>query len=185
MATVSISGDFAELLKLQGDLDTLGGQRFRQNLNQQLVAASLKLLADEFASGTDPYGRGWKPTTSRDGQTLRDTGRLLNSFGSDGSTTSTRFGIGTALKYAGVHQYGATIVAKTARGLLFKLPFATRVFSARGAKLKRAQVLSNWVTVQKVTIPQRQMMPEGDLGPTWTKEFTDEADAALLAVMGK
>lgn len=172
---MELRGDDRQLLVVLEGVDKLGRVAIlRRELSAVLGAAAIERLGHEFESGTDPYGEPWKPTTSRDGQTLRDTGRLLNAF--HFRARGDGFKLGNAVKYAGTHQYGATITAKTSRGLIFKVAHGTQLFNKRtGAPLKRRKVLSHWVRVQKVVIPQRQMVPEGDLGPIWSAEFARDA----------
>jgi phage gpG-like protein len=74
-----------------------------------------------FRSGSDPWGMAWSPLRIRNGQPLRDTGRLQRSitYAVGGSPGDQYVDIGTNLKYAPVHQYGATIRAKDAKFLRF------------------------------------------------------------------
>jgi len=175
------SREFADLVQR---MERVAKADFKRGINEQFSATAIFLVGTEFERAMDPYGRGWKPTTSRDGRTLRDTGRLQNSFTPYGRATPSTFGIGSGTKYVAVHQYGATIKAKNAPFLRFKVPYATRVFNRRsGARLKRHQVLSNWVQVQQVTIPQRQMVPEDDIGAVWMQAFTADVDAAMTTAM--
>ena len=106
-----------------------------------------------FHTGADPYGRPWKPLTSRQGQPLRDTGRLMNSVTCQvqGNTVV----IGTNVKYAPPHQFGATIVPKTKPALKF-------------------MVNGRWVSVKKVTIPARPMFPLNGLPPLWSEDVLAE-----------
>jgi len=154
--------------RLSSALLRLGSNEARRELNQVLGAGALARVGLEFESSTDPYGKTWKPV-GRDGSALRDTGRLNNSFHYGAATGN--FRLDTDVIYAATHQYGAIIRPKNGKLLWFKLPFATQVFSARGAKLKRRKVMSQWVAAKKVTIPQRQMVPEGDIGPIWFGDF--------------
>lgn len=90
---------------------------------------------------------GWYPAAwpksaravAEGGQTLVDRGILRNSFQILAGRQSTQ--VGTAVKYAAVHQFGATIRAKTSRGLRFKIG-------------------DQWITKHSVTLPARPFLPE-------------------------
>lgn len=75
-----------------------------------------------FEAGRTPDGAPW-PQSIRalltGGRTLRDSGRLANSLTreADGSGVA----VGTNVIYAAVHQFGATIRAKRAKSLAFKI----------------------------------------------------------------
>jgi phage virion morphogenesis protein len=106
-----------------------------------------------FHTGTDPYGQAWKPLRSRQGQPLRNTGRLMNSvtYQVEGNSVV----IGTNVKYAPTHQFAATIVPKEKPALRF-------------------MVNGHWVSVKKVTIPARPMFPLNGLPPLWQEDVLAE-----------
>jgi phage gpG-like protein len=91
------------------------------------------------------YPSRWKPSirASSGGKTLMDKGTLRNSI--TATATDTTAQAGTALKYAGIHQFGGTIRAKTAKGLRF-------------------QVGGRWCTKREVVIPARPFMPISNNG---------------------
>ena len=111
-------------------------------------------------------GRGsWAPLRLRMGQPLRDARTLERSIGWKVIGRNDVV-VGTNLKYARVHQYGATIKAKTARGLLFIGPVAG-VSGKKGASIRRTgkmpksgKLPSNlrWYRLMKVTIPRRRFL---------------------------
>lgn len=107
-------------------------------------------------TNTSPDGAAWPKSlraTVEGGKTLLDSGLLAASIhnipGRD------RVEIGTNLIYAGVHQFGATIRAKTAKGLFFALPGTGDI-----------------VIVQSVTIPARPYLGASEV------DREDIADAA-------
>lgn len=78
---------------------------------------------DRFDTETAPDGKRWKPSLRakvEGGKTLTDRGLLRQSVHSVAGSDNVE--VGTNLIYAGVHQFGATIRAKTAAGLRFRLP---------------------------------------------------------------
>jgi phage virion morphogenesis protein len=111
-----------------------------------------------FKLGIDPWGTPWAALKFRKGQPLRDTGRLQRSIvanpDKDGVT------IGTNVKYARTHQFGATITPKSAKRL---------VFPGAGGQL---------IFAKKVTVPSRPFMPlKKDqqavaLPPDWSTDMT-------------
>lgn len=92
-----------------------------------------------FKLGIDPWGSPWAKLKLRQGQPLRDTGRLQRSITAQPDAQGVT--VGTNLLYAPVHQFGATIAPKKAKRLVFPGP---------GGKL---------IFAKKVTIPARPFMP--------------------------
>lgn len=75
-----------------------------------------------FETGVSPEGSPWPPSIRAmltGGRTLRDSGRFANSITreADGSGVA----VGTNVIWAAVHQFGATIRAKRAKSLAFKI----------------------------------------------------------------
>lgn len=70
-----------------------------------------------FRLGQSPWGVPWKPLNPRyrTGQPLRDTGRLQRSITSQVQGDAAV--VGTNVRYAAVHQFGATILPKNAKFL--------------------------------------------------------------------
>jgi phage virion morphogenesis protein len=105
-----------------------------------------------FKMGTSPYGNAWAKLKIRRGEPLRDTGRLQRSITARADASGVV--IGTNLKQAPVHQFGATINAKPGRRLVFPGPGGRLIFAKR------------------VTIPARPFMPlvsrnKVELPPDW------------------
>jgi phage gpG-like protein len=105
-----------------------------------------------FKMGTSPYGNAWAKLKIRRGEPLRDTGRLQRSITARADASGVV--IGTNLKQAPVHQFGATINAKPGRRLVFPGPGGALIFAKR------------------VTIPARPFMPlvsrnKVELPPDW------------------
>lgn len=113
------------------------------------IVAKIRLC---FRLGIDPWGSPWLALKLRKGQPLRDTRRLMSSVVAN--PDSSGVSIGTNLLYAPVHQFGATIVPKKAKRLVFPGPNGQLIFA------------------KKVVIPARPFMPikgDGtvDLPPKW------------------
>lgn len=117
-----------------------------------------------FRAGTAPDGTPWKPSLraqAEGGKTLVDRGHLRDSYTHDASNTELL--VGTNDKRARIHQYGGEIRPLNARALHFVLPGGRHV------------------ATQKVTMPARPMLPEGDLPPAWQDEVLDILQHHLAA----
>lgn len=165
-----VRGDFEELQRLIGKLR---GVRtgLMPTLRQGLAAEAHSLIVRGFDAREDPYGTPWKPSLRAQmegSRTLSDTERLRNSF--DVQPTATGIEVTTDTKYAATHQYGAVIRPVRAKALRFR---------GLVMRAKRARAEGAWITVQKVEIPRRQMVPDratGGLGRPWTKAFNEAAE---------
>jgi phage gpG-like protein len=117
------------------------------------IATRIRLC---FKLGIDPWSNPWKALKFRKGQPLRDTGRLQRSITSNPDATGVT--IGTNVRYARTHQFGATIVPVKAKRLVFPGPNGRLIFA------------------KKVTIPARPFMPiqpgqeVAVLPPAWSVE---------------
>lgn len=149
----AVDAAFDRLLSMAGDP--------REGLNAvgRVVKAKIQI---QFATGTDPYGRQWRPLKSRGGQPLRDKGLLMSSF--DYAIEGHAVVIGTNLEYAPVHQFGATIRPKSSD------PKARLRFMVNGKP----------VFAREVTIPPREMLPLDGLPPDWEQDIV----AAMGDVVG-
>lgn len=119
-----------------------------------------------FRLGQSPWGVPWRPLNPafRTGQPLRDTGRLQRSITSQVQGDAVM--VGTNVRYAAVHQFGATIFPRNAKYL------AAPMGGGRIAFLKQ------------VTIPSRPFMPVVaggvQLPPAWGRS----ALSAMAKSMG-
>lgn len=118
-----------------------------------------------FKMGRSPYGQAWSPLKIRQGQPLRDTGRLQESinYRVGGSGDDQYVDVGTnygplegGKTVAAVHQYGAVIKPKTAKFLRF--------MGANG-----------FIFAKRVVIPARPFLPiQGDqlvMPDSWNKSI--------------
>jgi phage gpG-like protein len=165
---MALRGDFRALASLRERVALLTRSGFRRELAEVLGATAMKQVADEFRESRDPYGRPWKGLALRQGQPLRDTGRMANSVNFQASDAGFRLSIPVA--YAPTHQDGATILPRHGRALRFR----TRD--------------GRFFTLAKVTIPRRQMVPArdtGGLGSIWAEAFDREAGNLLRRTLGR
>jgi phage virion morphogenesis protein len=78
---------------------------------------------ERFETETAPDGKPWKPSKRAlldGGKTLSDSTQLRSSIVSEAG--SDQVAVGSNKIYAGVHNDGAIIRAKTAKGMVFQLP---------------------------------------------------------------
>ena len=103
-----------ELARSFGDLEPL-----MADIGLYLESATI----DRFDTETAPDGSAWdKSIRAKEtgGKTLSDSGQLRGSITSQ--PASDHVVVGTNKIYAGIHQYGGTIRAKSAPFLMFELP---------------------------------------------------------------
>ena len=152
----------------------------------QAAGDGMKTLIElGFRKQQDPYGQAWKPTL-RGGQILRDKGTLRNSFTSVARERSVQ--VGTAVCYAPVHQFGATVTASGAPGGAGRGKQSLCGYTTTGAEYLRFRIGGQYYRVQEVNIPQRMMMPMQSRGwpPAWrdaiTKRMTNRWEKMLAEV---
>lgn len=95
-----------------------------------------------FSDQLDIYGRGLVPSIralEEGGQTLRDTGRMMNSITFFASKKGVQWGIPAEFPYATILNTGGTIVPRTKPKLKFK-------------------VGSRWVSAARVVMPERRVI---------------------------
>lgn len=158
---MGLTGDFDKLDRLRASLRELQTNGFLQEISAELGRTSVKLVADGFRDSRDPYGTAWKNPVLRDGQPLRDTGRMAASV--NFNVTGGGFRLSIPVAYAPVHQEGATIRPKNGKYLKFK----TRA--------------GGFYSLKQVVIPQRMMVPtrDGGLGDIWLDAFNASASAMI------
>lgn len=165
-----VSGDFKALRELREKLGRVASGEFARKLMPRLGQEAIDQVHQEFRQGRSPYGADWRPSeraVKEHGQTLRDTGRLLNSFSAH--PTSDGFDIRSDVEYAAIHQYGGTIHRRS----------QTLIFGSRGRFKSRSWAISRKRGSIRfarsgefdIHIPQRQMIPEGNLGWRWRTAF--------------
>lgn len=166
-----MKGDFAKLARLQSKVKSLASNDTRLQLANVVGAAALTELQLGFRESRDPYGKAWARLLLRaGGKPLQDTGRLRSSFSYQPRPNG--FTIGTNFIGANVHQYGATIRPKRAKFLAF-----------RGKIHGRRRRTTDLIFAKEVTIPRRQMVPEGRLGQLWKNAFDGAATRFLSRIM--
>lgn len=171
--------DKRALEKLVKQLRAAGSGALYDRMKKRVAAEALTQLQLGFRQSRDPYGKAWPPPEHRSGKPLLDTGRMRNSFTIE--ITFNGFKLGTKVIYAPVHQYGATIKAKTAKAL--RIPFAMQGPAPKGVR-GGGGLGTSFVFVKSVTIPRRQMVPEGTLGPIWGPAFEKTSDRTIAQHFG-
>jgi phage virion morphogenesis protein len=144
-----------------------------RRLFEQIGADLEAEVALGFNDGADPYGNAWAHPVFRDGQPLRDTGRLMNSITHNADDKGVE--IGTNVCYAATHQFGATITAgKASQGSACQpaqgAPFL--VFPGPGG---------HPIFAKQVKIPARPFLPtrERGLPAEWWQQIRDRISAEM------
>lgn len=88
-------------------------------LGNAVVDQTRLRFVDQASPAGVPWARSFRAQV-QGGQTLRDTGQLMNSFTYNVIGNSVE--VGTSIRYAAVHQFGAHIQAVNGPYLRFRLP---------------------------------------------------------------
>jgi len=156
MISVKIASDTASSLIAAA----LGASK---DLSKPMLSISARLKNDVLRNFREGgwYPQKWKPSSAvaSGHKTLIQTATLRNSF--HASSGRDFAAVGTDCLYAPVHQFGATIAAKTSRGLRF-------------------QIAGRWITKRLVKIPARPMLPIDAAG-----KLHPETDKAISGILQK
>ena len=103
--------------EIQNIMDTVMLYQHRRPLFTRLGRVIHSDSRMNFRNQRSPDGTPWAPLRMRSGQILSDTGRLRNSLTYQVGNDEVQ--VGTNVKYARTHQFGATIKPKKAKALAF------------------------------------------------------------------
>ena len=152
------------------------------NRRQMLQGVGRRLLTrirDGFRQSKDPWGQAWAPPRLRNGQPLRDTGRLANSF--TVQSDNDQVTVGTNVCYAVVHQFGATITAQS--------PTGSNVcgYTPKGAPFLVFRTPGGFARKKQVKIPRRAMLPitqggQAELPDSWAADVVTEIQTHLRGI---
>ena len=109
------SSPIEAVLKQLGNFDSLKDQLF-----DEIGAGLVDSVQHRFLTGTGVDGNPWKISwraRMQGGETLRDTGRLMNSY--THNVLSSGVEVGTDVAYAPHLHYGATILPKNGQYITF------------------------------------------------------------------
>ena len=109
------SSPIEAVLNQLGDFDSLKSQLF-----DEIGAGLVNSIQHRFLTGTGVDGNPWKISWRaklQGGETLRDTGRLINSY--THNVLSSGVEVGTDVVYAPHLHYGATILPKNGQYITF------------------------------------------------------------------
>ncbi|KMV00093.1 virion morphogenesis protein [Acinetobacter sp. VT 511] len=109
------SSPIEAVLKQLGSFDSLKAQLF-----DEIGAGLVDSVQHRFLTGTGVNGNPWKISwraRMQGGETLRDTGRLMNSY--THNVLSNGVEVGTDVAYAPHLHYGATILPKNGQYITF------------------------------------------------------------------
>lgn len=134
-----------------------------------------------FRTGTDPYGTAWARISHRDGQPLRETGRLQRSITHHVTSTGTEhtLEIGTNTVYGRLHQFGG-------QGKKVSVPPFTRMQTmawGRRIEPRRVDVKAHTKTMNQKARP---FLPTPDKGlpEAWDRSATQAIIKTLNQVIG-
>lgn len=180
---MGVSGDYDALHVLQERTSEARMRQMAPELAKQLGGAAIKLLADEFKQGRDPYGVAWLKTR-KGNPPLRRSGRMAGSATTQPNGPSVKITIGTT--YASYHQDGTRAHAR--KGGAIPVNKRGRFVSKRKLNEKAArQGVRIFGAYTNGGIPRRQMLPEqstGGLGPVWSAAFRVEEREVVLRLFG-
>lgn len=165
MSGVQIHFDASELARLSPLVADMIRRGDDTRPMMEAIGAVNENAARERIESTNvsPSGQAWKPSLrvrENGGKTLMLKHHLADSLTSE--ATATEVATGSNLPYARIHQLGGTIVPKTQKALKFRLPSG------------------GFVTVKKVTIPQREYLgPSADDLAAWADIVEDHFLAGL------
>lgn len=109
------SSPIEAVLNQLGNFDSL-----KDRLFDEIGAGLVDSVQHRFLTGTDVDGNPWKVSwraRMQGGETLRDTGRLMNSY--THNVLSSGVEVGTDVAYAPHLHYGATILPKSGQYITF------------------------------------------------------------------
>lgn len=154
-----IRGDFAKLAALRVRVDGAGqAEELRADLAKVLGVAALKQVADSFRQSRDPYGKPWAPVfrnRARDRRSRASRARRGLAARADKPLVDTGRLRGAATAPASM--------STSSVGVRIAIPVEYASHHQYGTR----------------RIPQRQILPVGELGPIWREALNK---AALPAV---
>ncbi|MGH8326615.1 MAG: phage virion morphogenesis protein [Steroidobacteraceae bacterium] len=137
----------------------------RMQVMRPIGIALVQTTQERFRAARDPFGQPWAPlnpayaAVKRGPGILRERGMLMRSITYRAGVDEVE--VGSNRRYAAIHQFGGTIVPKSARALRFRL--GRRVVYARA-----------------VTIPQRPYLGFGPEDRRAVLEVLEEAVQTAL-----
>lgn len=148
---------------------------------QAIGGVLVNRIRTDFDQSQDPYGNPWAPLKFRNGQPLRDTGRLRNSIDFDVPGTNV-VEVGTNVAYAPVHQFGAKIPAHGGDTPSTPGNVSIDGFVASGAPVLLFSAGGRIIAAKRVEIPARPFFPteDGGLPDSWGGDILDTLNGYFL-----
>ena len=119
--------------EIQNIMDTVMLYQHRRPLFTRLGRVTHSDSRMNFRNQRSPDGTPWAPLKMRNGQILSDSGRLKNSLSYQVGDDEVQ--VGTNVKYARTHQFGATIyptsTPKRKKALAFPGPGGKTIFAKK------------------------------------------------------
>ena len=155
-----LSGDISKVRAIVAELKRAGALA-KTALPRNLGAELLTQAQLGFRNSVAPDGTPWAPLKFRSGKPLLDTGAHLYGSLHIARADPTAITLALGFAYAAVHQYGATIRAKKAKTLAFRIGGGKRAFA------------------KQVVIPARPMLPVGTLPERWAQALVATAEEVM------
>lgn len=120
----------------------------------------VQLVQLSFRNSRNPFGTKWKKLKSREGQPLKDSGRLSNSISHERTKNGVRVFVEGDLQYAQVHNNGF-------KGNVNVSAHNRKITQAFGKKINQKTIKIS-TFIRKMNIPKRQFIPnKGRLPIKW------------------
>jgi phage gpG-like protein len=164
---MGVTVNHAQLSQVERVLGTIVAKGWLGELAQRVSAAGMKLVADEFRAEKDPYGKPWAPLAH---ERPRNRRARLKAISRGRKPKGQKILQDTGRMRGSV---GATPRGHTAR---LVIPTWYAAVHQNGARFIRGS--------NTTVIPQRMMLPDGDLPTLWKLVFEKESNLLLSQKMG-
>lgn len=135
-------------------------------IGKPIGMALVEVVRERFQDARDPFGQPWAPLSpayaaiKKGPGILRESQMLMRSITFEASADQVM--VGSNRVYAAVHQFGATIVPKTAKALVFRL--GDGVVRAKSVTIPQRPYLGFGPEDQKAVLEVVEIMVEQALG---------------------
>lgn len=196
---MGLTGDFSKLEELQKLLKDIESPKGRLTIAKSVAKEYQAFMEECFKAGHSPYGQAWAALRFRTsvggaGQVPLANTTIMKNAMTPKNVTETGFQVTVSHPGARVHQYGATIVPKTAKALAFR---GGIVGSVGGKVLRGTAYIRNANTgrvrrkvggmafFKKVVIPARPYAPLNGMPADLDSRVQEAIEEAIQILFGK